>query len=817
MKALSLIICLFTAIVGLAQTAGLQGLITLQRNEQPLPGVSIYLEGTSTGTVSRGNGQYALENLSPGTYTVVFRAVGFVTLEQQVVLRAGEIQSLSIGMVEDIAQLPAVVVESVTLTGGMGRIEQSTGSAFYLSPRQLDQFNYTDPLRTLRTVPGVYVQEEDGFGLRPNIGLRGAGSNRSASITVMEDGILAAPAPYAAPAAYYFPTIGRMHAVEVLKGSSQIKYGPYTTGGAINLISTPIPTTFSGKVNVIGGSFGTRQIHAVAGDSHTRFGYVVEAFQYGSDGFKQLDGGGPVGFDKTDLLAKVRFNSKPAARVYQSLQLKAAWMLEESHETYLGLTDEDFAANPFRRYAASANDIMNANHRQLTATYTAQFSKQVEASVAVYRNDFYRNWYKLDALRLADTLGTVSLASILNNPAANQEGYDLLTGTGNGYRESVIYRTNDRTYYAEGVQAQVKGQFTTGEVKHEVLVGVRAHRDAMDRFQYQDYYDMQEGALLLTRRDAPGSQSNQIESASSLAGFVQYSLEWKGLIIHPGIRAEHITMQKDNFGTLDPDRSGENLTSVSNTITTLLPGVGVNYAFGRYWHLFGGIHRGFSPPGTTAGTLPESSMNYEAGIRFNKESWQAEAVVYHNDYSNLLGSDNAASGGSGSTALFNGGSARVEGLELQAGVDVLSVLEATKWSLPIFVTYTYTHATFQNTFQSTYTPWGSVLQGDFLPYIPPHQLSVQASFESNRISLTMNVRYMSAMRTVAGSDNLIPSLSTDSHITADASAHYSLSRQVRLFASVLNATDAVYVAARRPAGVRPGTPRLALAGLKVAF
>ena len=110
--------------------------------------------------------------------------------------------------------------------------------------KEIEKFNYTNIDNLLGQVPGVNVYQEDGFGLRPNISLRGTSPERSSKITLMEDGVLIAPAPYSAPAAYYFPNVGRMQNVEVLKGSSQIQYGPFTTGGAMNFVSTEIPDEF---------------------------------------------------------------------------------------------------------------------------------------------------------------------------------------------------------------------------------------------------------------------------------------------------------------------------------------------------------------------------------------------------------------------------------------------------------------------------------------------------------------------------------------------------------------------------------------------
>lgn len=278
-----------------AATGNITGTIA-QKFGEPLIGVGIYLEGTNYGTVSRGSGEFIIRNVPAGYYMLVCTSIGFVTLRQAIKVEAGKSTDIRIRMVESIQELPAVMVESVTLTGGMENRKGQPGSGFYLSPKTIRQFNTTDINRLLPMVPGVNITEEDGFGLRPNIGLRGTGTERSSKITIMEDGILASPAPYTAPAAYYFPTFGRMHAAEVLKGSSQIKYGPFTTAGAINFISTPIPAEFSANMQLMGGSFGTRQMHAYAGQSLDRFGVLVETFQYGSEGFKELDNGGNTGF-----------------------------------------------------------------------------------------------------------------------------------------------------------------------------------------------------------------------------------------------------------------------------------------------------------------------------------------------------------------------------------------------------------------------------------------------------------------------------------------------------------------------------------------
>ena len=179
--------------------------------------------------------------------------------------------------------------------------------------------------------------------------MRGSGTERSSRITLMEDGVLMAPAPYSAPSAYYFPTMARMEAVEVRKGGSQIAFGPQTAGGALNLVSTAIPNAeLAGRVRLETGTYQNQQMHAFVGGTEGSWGYALEFMQLGSEGFKQLDSGGDTGFEKTDVVAKLQWTSTEGKH---KVRWKGAQSGEASRETYLGLTEEDFALTPFRRYA----------------------------------------------------------------------------------------------------------------------------------------------------------------------------------------------------------------------------------------------------------------------------------------------------------------------------------------------------------------------------------------------------------------------------------------------------------------------------------
>ena len=804
------------SVVAFAQESSLEGVLIQEGTNEAVAGANIFLEELKIGTATDGKGKFKIDGLAAGSYTLAVSSVGFETLRQSVVLQAGKSILVNLQIKEQFIEIPGIVIERVSLSGGRQGIKDIPGSVHYLGPAELQKFNYNDVNRILRQVPGVNIQEEEGFGLRPNIGLRGSGVERSSKISIMEDGVLMAPAPYAAPAAYYFPTVGRMQGIEVRKGSSQIKYGPYTTGGAINFISTQIPDEFSGRVNILGGSFGSRMVHAFVGDAYKNFGFVAETYQTASNGFKDLDAPGGTGFNLQDYLVKFRVNTNQSAKIHQTLSFKVAQTTGESDETYLGLTDADFALTPFRRYSGSQKDVINTKQTQFLLRHTIQPLKNVDITTSLYRTEFSRNWYKLDKVQATEDGDKVGISAILANPGSYTEELAIIKGGDSPIDQSLAVKANNRDYYARGLQTVIGYQIEAGETKHDLELGLRFHKDQIDRFQWVDHYRMDQGLMELTQSGTPGTESNRIETARAFASYLQYNFKYRRWTIVPGLRYENIEIARLEYGKTDPDRTGSDLSTRQNQVDVFIPGVGLEYRVNQQISTFLGIHKGFSPPGSKEGTQPEESVNYEIGFRYDQPNLRFQSVFFFNDYSNLLGADLASSGGQGTTDQFNGGDVNVSGVEVEASYDLLAKTKSSM-SLPISMTYTFTEGEFQNSFESEFEGWGTVNAGDDLPYLPKHQLAFSLGLEHRKFNFDISSKYQSPLRTIPGQGDLVPTESTDSQFVVDFASNYSLYKNIRVFGRVNNLLNQEYSVARRPAGLRPGMPRSFMLGVKADF
>jgi Fe(3+) dicitrate transport protein len=706
-----------------------------------------------------------------------------------------------------------VRLDSVNVFGTAQDVSKAAGSAHYLDEETLEKFSFRDIHRVLRQVPGVYIVEEDGFGLRPNIGIRGSGTDRNSRITVMEDGVLIAPAPYAAPAAYYFPTMARMHAVEIRKGSASVQAGPRTTGGAINLVSTPIPAEASAEVDLSMGSDGAFQAHGWAGAMGERLGVLVEGVRQQSDGFKRIDGGGDTGYALNDVVAKLRWVSAPDAARFQQLDFKYGRNTQDSDETYLGLTDADFGLDPNRRYAASRLDNIRTEQQMYELRHLIELSDSVDLTTVAYRTEFARNWFKLNDVLDPGTGAYIGISRILDDPATYATQYAWLTGA-NSPDNALRLRNNNRAYYAQGLQSVLGIRVEGDGAGHEIELGLRLHRDQEDRYQDDDRFRMQDGQLVLTRDGAPGTQDNRVGDAEALSLYVQDTITFGKWILTPGVRYERINLASTRYSTATGLRDVV-LSKVETEVSEVIPGFGATYLLDDALTLFASVHRGFNPPGPASGSESEKSVNGEFGLRYGRDVLAAELVGFVSDYSNLVGTCTGSTGGNCNIGdQFDAGQARVSGLEASVSYDFG---QGGTIAIPVSLAYTWTRAEFRESFSSSFEEWGDVESGDRLPYLPEHLLNAQAGLVGERWRVGLAANYIDQMRSVAGSGAIPAGEGTDSVLLWDVTGAVRIHDQVELYARVENLTDETYVVARRPAGARPGLPRSAFMGVRLSF
>ena len=715
---------------------------------------------------------------------------------------------------DSIYQLQEVVVSSQQILGSKFKARNRTGSAYYISPEEIRKLGYTDINRMLKAVPGVNMYEEDGFGLRPNISLRGTKAERSERISIMEDGVLAAPAPYSAPAAYYFPNVARMEAIEVLKGSSQVQYGPFTTGGAINLVSTPIPNNFSGKANISYGSKNTFKSHAAIGSNWKHFGYMVEYLRYQSDGFKRYEDYAAEGFKRNDIIAKMVVKTDKVRGVNHALELKFGYAGENSDETYVGLSADDFKKTPFLRYAGSQMDKLKTDHQQWVATYLLTFSNKLKVTTNAYYNYFHRNWYKLNDVRAGITSKEkISVADVLIDPETNIRYFDILTGKTDREGEALLVRANNRTYRSRGIQTRAEYRFNVKEFFFDLEFGLRYHADEEDRFQWDDSYSMKNKKMVLFMEGIHGTNANRVTSANALASYLLAKLRYNVWTITAGLRYEDIDLLKKDYTKEDLARSGKVRIETPNHARVLIPGIGVHYQLLPAASVFFGVHKGFAPPSAELYQKPESSVNMELGTRVSIGKFKAELIGFYNNYSNMLVSDLAASGGSGTLEQFNVGEARVKGAEFLVQYQPLP--HTCSLRLPLQLSYTYTDTEMRNSFESH--SWGNVVRGDEIPYIFKHALNMQLGIEYKWFYANIGARYNSDMRTSPGQGTIAEREKVPANLILDASVNVLVNKYLTLRLNAINLTNRVYLTSRHPAGLRAGHPFGIYAGANVQF
>jgi len=719
-----------------------------------------------------------------------------------------------------------ILMREVSIIGSKYKVKDIAGSATFLDVQDIREHTLDDINRILRRVPGVNLREEDGMGLFPNISLRGVDSARSSKVTIMEDGILMAPAPYSAPSAYYTPTTGRMSGIEVLKGSSQIQYGPHTTGGAINFLSTPVPTTETVYSKSTFGTYNEIRNHSYFGnttqlDGGGKFGYLVEYYTRSNTGFKDLDvnpasmrGSADTGFAKQEPMLKMFYEPKTAK--YQRYEAKIGWTGLDANETYLGLSTDDFRNDPYRRYAASRFDEIESTQFRSSIKHLIELDSNTSLVTTLYGNTFHRNWQKLNKVsgnNLSKALTVAAQKQII-------EGY--AAGT-------LELKNNNRGYYMYGIQSVLAHKHMQGDTEHNIEVGVRFHYDQIRRKQWEeDFTQDANGNITAVNVTPRGAAGNRLQRTYATTVHATDAIKKGKWTFTPGARIETLKQEYCDDNTNCASATMEQ----STTYSVIVGGASLKYDMydsgGEDLDVFGGVHRGFSPSSPRSrlksGIKEETSIGFELGTRYSnaKKAFASEAVFFLTRLNDMVVNDSV--GGTGTGASANLGKVQTAGLELQASYDHGL---AKGWAIqtPSYVTATYTDARFMSSVGSddSESIFAGAKQDNMLPYIP--EVSINFGFGAiyKKVSASIDANFVSAAYADGSNSASISDPDgtpnerfgkIDSRLVIDASMGYQYSNKLRIFGNIRNLANTQYMVSRQPHGPRPGAPLTFMGGLE---
>lgn len=752
-----------------------------------VPGASVVLRlqsGTEVADVASGDdGRFAFESIAPGSYTVTTTLPGFSMTRVELRMAGRPIALELVLRPGDLAE--ELTVLGSRLAGSEEMLRRVPGSFNLLTRDTLARSHVFTTSEALRKLPGVTVRDEEGLGLRPNIGMRGLNPTRSSKVLLLEDGVPIAFAPYGDNASYYHPPIERFDRIEVLKGSSQIVHGPVTLGGVVNYITPEAPPRPSAAFDVTGGNRAYANLTGSFGGSWSRLGVFTQAIWKQGRGARDN-----VHSELADVMGKVTRGFGTT----QQLSVKGNYFGEGSQVTYSGLRDAEYAAAP--RQNPFANDAFDGGRSGFSAVHRALAFSRLALTSTVYASRFARDWWRQSST-------SSQRPNDASDPACGGMA-NLSTTCGNEGRL--------RRYRHAGADVRGRLGFRLGFM-HELDAGVRWHGEQQDR--------RQENGATPTARSGPLVEDNR-RTTDALSAFVQHRVLAGAFTLTPGVRVERIGYGRTN-----------RLLGVSGEaeLTEFVPGIGASYSPTPATTLFAGMHRGFAPPraediinNTTGGVVdldPERSWNYELGGRTRLASHlQVDATVFRLDYENQIVPASLA-GGVGAL-LTNGGATRQQGAEAGAegewrrlrgsGHGVFGRLAVTM--VPV--------ARFAGVRTSSVSAFSTVsVSGNRLPYAPKstvsasvgylHEAGLSVQLEAQQVGDQFSDDLNTVEGTPDGQRGLIPAFTY-----WNAAASWRLPLGGSVFVTVKNITDRTFIV-DRSRGILPGHPRLVQGGVSWRF
>lgn len=729
---------------------------------------------------------------------------------------------------ETIESLPSIDVEATI----PDEIRYTPGAASILTAEEIDTFRPYTLHDAFDFVPGVRTIDDDVYGRRSGIGVRGAPSRRSRKTLLLEDGVPINASTYLDPSAHYTPPMERLERVDVLKGAGHILHGPLNNHGIINFRNkqpTLAPET-TAEVGV--GNLNANKRHIMHTRTEGDVGLVFSYTGMNADGSFDVE---EFQYDDFFTSADWQINSR------HSLGASFTYFRERSDYDESNLLPAEYDLAPrtkLGRFGQEHNNI-SVDYFKLDLVHDFQITDNLSSSTRAFYTD-------LDRPRFTVEPGEVDIGADGRPDWSTLDPDGVFRPGTSGY---MIGR--DRHYNTMGIENRMElANLEFGGLDHTFQWGVRYERHFLDEKEpvgregeVLDFGDRGSIYRVVDSIEAEGGRTKF--QASAVSVFFQDAMQFNDWTVTPGVRVEYYTQNRDPI-VVEGEFSAGDKEEDSNTL--LLPSISLLYDGFENTQLFANVGRGYTPAfARTAADddfplTPETGINSQIGIRtLLDKGISMEGAVFYNDIQNTI--VQLPFSFNNSDIYLNSADSQSYGLDLGLRLDSAAYTgSAYNWFGQL--AYNYTRAEFTEDgagFSEDGDPVEAAIDGNEVPEIPNHTASLTLGVEHTagwHVSGTLT--YLDSFftdpantsgRQVASEDGELlgpgdeieirePAVlgEVPSHTLVSARASYVLpnASNTTLWIQGRNLTNKLYISDFAN-GLRPGAERTFIGGVTIKF
>lgn len=667
---------------------------------------------------------------------------------------------------ETAQESKTMVLPTIQVIGSQDdAVSKIPGAAVIVDQEQIQKFIPTSTEDILKRVSGVYVKPEEESAVVANIGMRGI-SSQDYKTLILEDGVPVAPGLFVGNGRYYNPRVQRMDSIEVLKGSSALRYGPSNIGGVINY-RTKQPKD-GALVDLSIGSWDTYETTVELGGSSpnkdSNFGAILSWAK--SDGFMDK------GYEMKDAVIK----AGTAIGDNQWLGVKFTHYENDANISYRGQFLGEYHAK--KKNNPAPDDWFLTERNSFDINHRWNINADTELQTLVYWSEMNRDYWRYST----------------NGAASQAAGRWIYTDSLNG---------NNRAFERVGAETRLVAKHNLFNIPSEAEIGLRLMNEKMD--------DVTINATRATPRTGKIGKDTK-DTAKSVALYAQNRLDITDqLSVTPGLRVERYEQQRE-------DKLKSETVKTSNT--EVMPGLGVTFQLVPAVQLYGSVYKAFSPAsngdslsGMTDQKLDaETAVSWELGLRGQQDIFKYELTAFRMDFDNQIIPANSNS----DFQTTNGGKTFNQGLESAISVELENGFD-------VFANVTWVaDAQFKG---DRYNKNGTLKSkdGDRVPYTPEWVANLGFGYSYAGLRTQLSANYMGSQFTdELNTKPIVESTSgfftgkLNAYTTVDLTSRYTLNDQVEFYGAVKNLEDKRYMASLRN-GIYVGPERSFEAGVRYRF